>query len=103
MLRDLAPLVDLMREGRKDASVTRRVINFWKGRSNATDGKSILYKSQYTETFDFLLFYSHEVGQQRLHAARPSAKCAGLPDSGFFIDYQDSGAISRSQSLFRPA
>ncbi|CAE7201415.1 PAE9 [Symbiodinium pilosum] len=24
-----------------------------------------------------------------LHAARPSAKCAGLPDSGFFIDYQD--------------
>ena len=39
MLGDLAPLVDLMREGRKDASVTRRVINFWKGRSNATDGK----------------------------------------------------------------
>ncbi|CAE6923365.1 PAE5 [Symbiodinium natans] len=24
-----------------------------------------------------------------LHEAQPSAKCAGLPDSGFFIDYQD--------------
>jgi len=24
----------------------------------------------------------------RLHSANPSAKCAALPDSGFFIDYQ---------------
>lgn len=30
----------------------------------------------------------------------PSAKCAGLPDSGFFLDYQDPGVACSPQSTY---
>lgn len=42
-----------------------------------------------------LLLSQETVGQAtqadmpRLQAANPSAKCAALPDSGFFLDYQE--------------